>query len=177
MSILTVRKKRTFKFLAVFTLVVMFGSFLASGIVAAEQYTVPSGTLVSVKTTSEISPENVAVGDKVDLVVVDNVIINGKVIIKAGAPATAEVTMVQKKGIVGAAAKIGITLLNAKAVNGGLVPLSGTKTIQGKDRVGESVVFTILCCLLFLFMPGEDAVIPADYQIDGTVSGTVVVTI
>lgn len=143
----------------------------------AAESEIPSGTNLILKTTQDISPDKFALGDKVDLLVVSDINVKGVTLIKAGAPGKGTVTSSIKKGNVGAAAKIGISIEQVQAVDGSWIPISGTKFIEGKDKQTQSIIFTILCCILFLFQKGDNAVITSDMQINATVISDVAVSV
>lgn len=104
-----------------------------------------------------ISPATHIVGQKVLLSVQNDVLVDGQVVIAAGTPATAEVTHSVPKGSVGKPAEIGIDALSTTAVDGTIIPLRGSKVIMGENKQTESLIITLLCCVLALLMKGKDA--------------------
>lgn len=56
---------------------------------------IPAGTLVKTKITTPISTRNAKVGDRVSAVTLENVVVNGDVVIPAGATVTGRVTEVK----------------------------------------------------------------------------------
>ncbi|HOP05752.1 MAG TPA: hypothetical protein PLF13_00530 [candidate division Zixibacteria bacterium] len=144
---------------------------------SAESITVPAGTVVSLRTVEELHPRNLHIGDRVVLRVASDVIIQGKTVIAAGASAHGEITAAKKKGMAGVNAEIGLSVRSVEAVDGTNVALYGTKYSGGQSKTTESVIFTILCCVLFLLMQGEDASIPSGTLIDAELAGTVQVQV
>lgn len=134
---------------------------------ATEALTIPAGTPVLLAFEETVCPLTAQVGQKILLRTTSPVIVDGKVVIAAGAIANAEVTSAQKKGAVGKPAIIGVMLRTVEAVDGTLVPISGTKVIEGENKQATSLVVTILCCILGLLMQGGEAEIAAGSSLDG----------
>ncbi|HMX40960.1 MAG TPA: hypothetical protein PK971_16295 [Saprospiraceae bacterium] len=84
--------------------------------------TLTAGTQVNLMLNEEVDSESVAVGNALDFTVRSNVIVNGKVVIAAGATATGWVKNV-KKGCNGKCSEITITVESATAVDGQTVNL------------------------------------------------------
>lgn len=151
-------KKRTFLKVVAVAVVVSMCPYL--GIVEAVKaavVSVPPGTRVLLRLEETVSPETKSVGDQVTLSVVSDVVVNGKVVIAAGAPAVGEVTVSSKKGAVGKPAEIGFQVTSVMAVDGKSVPLRATRKAEGKSKMTEAIVVTILCCVLGLLMKGGEA--------------------
>jgi hypothetical protein len=137
-------------------------------VAVAATITVPVGTAVTGVFNDPVDPAAASVGQTVMLSVVDPVVIEGAVVIQAGAPILAEVTVAQKRGAVGKPAKIGVALRYVTAVDGSNISLTGQKQIEGEDKQTESLVFTLLCCILGLLEQGAPATVPAGSQVRGT---------
>ncbi len=118
---------------------------------------IPAGTRVRLRLEETVSPETKNAGDQVSLSVIHDVIVDGKVVIAAGAPARGEVTVSSKSGAVGKPAEIGFQVTSATAVDGKSVPLRATRKAEGKSKITEAVVVSILCCVLGLLMKGGKA--------------------
>ena len=144
---------------------------------ARESVTIPAGTIVSLRTIDELHPRNLNVGDRVVLKVVSDVRVLGKVVIAAGASARGEITAAKKSGMAGINARIGFSVKSVQAVDGTTISLYGTKFVEGDAKTTESVIFSFLCCLLFLLMKGEDASIPPGTLVDCETAGTVQVEV
>lgn len=84
--------------------------------------TLTAGTQVSVLLNEAIDAESVAIGNSLDFTVRSNVVVNGKVVIAAGATATGWVKNV-KRACGGKCAEITITVESAQAVDGQTVNL------------------------------------------------------
>lgn len=127
--------------------------------------TVPAGTLVPLSTVAPLNPELVAMGDTVMFVVARDVVVNSKVVIKAGATARGEVTASKNNNLIGIAGKMGIAAKSVEAVDGSTIMLTGSKNVDGKDKMVVSIGLSLICCVLFALMKGGDAEIPAGSEL------------
>lgn len=148
-----------------------------AAVAAAEAISIPAGTPVMLAFDEAVRPETAQVGQKVLLRTTSSVMIDGKIVISEGAIANAEVTSAQKRGAVGKPAIIGVMLRTVEAVDGTLVPISGTKVIEGENKQTEALVITILCCILGLLTQGGEAEITAGSALDGRVDITTTVQV
>ena len=133
---------------------------------------IPAGTPVIVAVNAAITPEAVNIGDAVELSVTSDVVIDGKVVIKAGARASGEVINAKKRNYIGIPSEIAISVRSVQAVDGTTVMLSGTKVVKGKDKMLTSIGLSLICCILFAGMKGGDASIAAGAPITCTVAIT-----
>jgi len=128
-----------------------------------------AGTSVVVRTVTKVTPKEYQVGDKVRLVVVADVKVDGEVVINAGAGALGEVIVANNRGMAGIPAKIGIKVYSATAVDGSEILLTGNKVVEGKSNTANTVVCAVLCTPFALLFSGGSAVIPANDIIEATV--------
>jgi hypothetical protein len=133
----------------------------------------PVGTVVDLTFDTMVTPQTAAVGQNVTLKVANDVKVNGKVVIAAGTTATGEVIQSKKSGSVGQEAEISVTVKHVAAVDGTVVPLSGTKAVVGANKQTTSIVITLLCCILGLLKKGGKAEIPAGSSLRATVAAPV----
>lgn len=174
----TLVRSKMLKVMASLLLVALGGMILAPHVaLAAQTLQVNAGSAIALRVTEAISAEKYNIGDKVNLVVVSDVKVGGVTVIKAGAPAVAEVTTAIQRGIVGSAAKIGITVQSVQAVDGSTIALSGTRLVEGKSKMAQSVIIGVVLCCFAFFIKGGDAIIPVESQINAIVlaNATVVV--
>jgi hypothetical protein len=157
------------------TVIWLIGFFLLLNVSiphAVETVTLRDGTLVILKVLETIGPEGLGPGDIIKLEVAEDVKVNKKVVIKRGTPAVAEVITAEKRGMMGKAGKIAISLRSTMAVDGQKIPLRGTLRREGAERVGASVAVSALVCPLALLLKGEGAEIPAGSEVKGYVDNT-----
>jgi len=131
--------------------------FLMTSNVSAEEVEIPAGTPVALRFTQTISSEEAALGQSVSLSAARDIIVKGKVVIKAGAPAQASIVTVKKKGAIGEAGELIVSARSVTAVDGTEVPLRDTMSITGKEKVGGTVALSAIICPLFLLRKGEEA--------------------
>lgn len=144
---------------------------------AAEKVTIPAGTIIGLRTTTPLSPEHLNVGDLVMLAVISDVLVDGVVVIKGGAPARGEIVSSKSRNMIGIAAKIGLSVRSLEAVDGTTIPMYGTKLAEGKSKMGASIGLSLICCVLFALMKGGDASIASGTEIQATTAGTTVITV
>ena len=159
-----------FKSTAIITLLCNLFLFLGSECVWAEclALTIPSGTPVTIRIDQDIDSKQFTAGSKVQASVVNDIVVSGQVLIRAGSPCDVNVISSKKAGIVGSPGSITISVNNVKAVDGKNVPItSAVMTEEGKSEVTTAVVITILCCILGLLIKGKEGVIKAGTQVTG----------
>ena len=138
-------------------------------IYANTEVEIPVGTTVLLAFQSAVHPMTANVGEKVFLTVVNDIEVDGYVVIKAGAHAIGEISQSVKKGSIGKPATIGVLLRSVEAVNGKNISLSGSKVLSGEDKQSDALLITILCCVLGLMMKGGDVEMAQGTTVEGTV--------
>jgi hypothetical protein len=139
--------------------------FVFPHVALAENVTVPAQTSVELTTTAAIDPVMVNIGDQITLQAANDVVVNGKVVIQAGAPATARVTQAKKNNYIGIPASIGIVVEHVQAVDGNMIAISGAQVQEGDNKMVVSIGLSLICCLLFALMKGGTATIPSGTRI------------
>lgn len=124
--------------------------------------TLAAHTPIVIRCTDTITTRDIVSGGTVDFAVVSDVKdANGKVLVKAGTPATAQITFSKPRGRIGQSGEVTVSDFHTIAVDGTYVPLSGSVSARPDDKMVLSVCLGILICPLFLLMRGEDAQLPA----------------
>ncbi|RAK69822.1 hypothetical protein DLM85_02920 [Hymenobacter edaphi] len=133
--------------------------------------TLKAGTLVVLETSNPLSSKDAQLGQSVTLRVKYDVMINGRAVIKAGAPGSAQVvTAEQRKGL-GKEGSLAIRPTVVQAVDGQMIPLTGSGVGQnGQDTKGGTIALAVVVSPLFLLKKGKDATIPAGYEMQATVA-------
>lgn len=99
-----------------------------------KSYTVPAGTSISVQLPAEVSTKTAQVGDRLTAHLTSDLVVDGKVLAKAGAPLQGAVTQViSGSRTVGGKPTLGIAFDNLTFADGGDRPVSGRIT-QVADR-------------------------------------------
>lgn len=110
--------------------------------------------------------------DTVNLSVTSDVVVDGKVVVKADAQTSGEVISTKKRNYVGIPAEIGISIRSVQAVDKTTVILSGSKVIKGQNKMVTSIGLSLICYILFAGMKGIEVSIPAGTQITAMVAVT-----
>lgn len=121
-----------------------------------------SHTPIMIRCTETISTRDIVSGGEVNFAVVNDIKdANGNILIKAGAPVTAQISFSRTKGMLGRSGEVTVTDFHTTAVDGTYVPLSGSVSARPDDKMVMSIVLSVLICPLFLLMKGDDAQLPA----------------
>ncbi len=112
---------------------------LTLGMLAAAQ-AVPAGTHITVRTDSQISSASARVGQKFHANLVKDLVVNGKTIAKAGAPASGKVTYTKSSGRLHDPGQVTIRLTSIQLTNGKLLPISTSGFhAKGKSHTKSNV--------------------------------------
>ena len=146
------------------------------------EITIPDGTPMEVESTFTVSSGEVEEGSAVSFTVVHPVKVNGVIVIRAGARATARVTKAKKGGSWGRAGQLAWMMQDVVAVDGSKVPLEFTKSTKGDSKGGTVATGIVVTGLLFWpaaplwgFKKGKDAKVPAGRRFDVAVHGNTTV--
>jgi hypothetical protein len=85
--------------------------------------TIPAGSAITVRLASEISSGTAKAGDRFDATLAHSLVVNGKTLAKAGAPARGKVTSAKSSGRLHAPGELALRLTSVQ-VNGKMVPIS-----------------------------------------------------
>ncbi|MCF0198233.1 MAG: hypothetical protein HUK02_02770 [Bacteroidaceae bacterium] len=104
---------------------------------AKAQTVLPSGTVVTVQITNEVTSKNAA--ELAQAAVLSDVSVGGQVLVKAGAPVMLQVEKTKARGV-GRAGVINIVPVSTVAVDGSVVPLNATPSnYEGDKKLGKAV--------------------------------------
>jgi hypothetical protein len=148
-------------------------------IVQAEttKVTVSSGLPVILRFEETISSRTARVGQTVRMVVQQDVVCEGKTVIKAGTPVNARVANVKKKGVLGAEGRISVIVDSVPAVDGTIVSLGASTQSEGSNQLVLALVLGIILCLPLLLITGTSGEITSGSVANGTIASNVAVTI
>ncbi len=137
------------------------------------------GTPVKLRLMRNLSSADARIGEMVDFEVLEDVKVNGIVVIARGGLAIATVTAAQAKRRMGRGGKLDVNIDYVKLVSGEKVALRAVKGGQGGGHVGvmtTAIVATSLVFFpaapLFLFMKGKDITIPKGTEVTAYINGT-----
>ncbi len=145
---------------------------------AAAPFTLFDGTPVRMRLSQTVSSADAHVGQTVSLEVLDEVRLNGLVVVPKGATAIATVTKAKPKGHFGHAGQLDINIDYVRLADDQKAALRAVKDVKGGGHTGAmtgAMVATSLVFLpaapLFLFMHGKDVAIPQGTEITAFVNG------
>lgn len=150
----------------------------ASNFTSAKGFVLEDTTPVKLRLNRTISSSDSKVGDTVDFEVLQDINVNGTLVIAKGGLACATVTEAQAKRRMGRAGKLDINIDYVKLVTGDKAALRAVKEVQGGSHtvgmtagiVATSLVF-FPAAPFFLFMHGKDISIPKGTEITAYVNG------
>lgn len=146
--------------------------FLVASVAFAGTITVPNGSVIPVKSTSQLSSDQLMLGQEVIFSVAQDVKIEGQVVIKAGSPVYGSVQESKGGQMAGIAGSIVIALNSVVAVDGTNISISGSFSNAAKSEVGGTVAVGVILCPLALLNTGDDGVIPVGAQVRAMTMGT-----
>ncbi len=137
-------------------------------------------TPVRLRLNRTISSADAHVGDTVDFETLDDITVNGTLVIPKGALAFATVTEAQSKRRMARGGKLDINIDYVKTVSGDKAALRAVKDVKGGGHTGGMVGGMVATAIVFfpaapffLFMHGKDISIPKGTEITAYVSGDV----
>jgi PEGA domain len=150
----------------------------SSNFTSAKGFVLEDTTPVKLRLNRTISSSDSKVGDTVDFEVLQDLNVNGTLVIAKGGLAYATVTEAQAKRRMGRAGKLDINIDYVKLVTGDKAALRAVKEVQGGSHtvgmtagiVATSLVF-FPAAPFFLFMHGKDISIPKGTEITAYVNG------
>jgi len=136
------------------------------------------GTVVSLTLARELSSAKESAGNRVDFVVVEDVKVNGIVVIPKAGTAWGTVIDAKPKRRLGRAGKLDVRIDEVRLADGERVTLRASQEAKGKGRSGAMTVGIVATGVLFfpaapvfLFMHGKDVVIAQGTPVTAYVDG------
>jgi tRNA pseudouridine-54 N-methylase len=126
----------------------------------------------------QLSSASVKDGDPVNFAVVEDVVVDGQVVIKQGAPVRGVIVDAAEKRRMGRAGRLSYTVNETRAVDKGVVRLRAVQNKKGDSNVTSTAVTTTAVAVFvpvaapfFLLRKGADIVVPEGTRIDTFVDG------
>jgi hypothetical protein len=145
---------------------------------AASGPRLPDGTRIAVRVAEQISSASVKDNDPITLAVVEDVMVDGQVVIKQGTPVRGVIIDAEAKRRMGRAGKLHYSITETKAVDRSVIRLRAVQERKGDSNVTSTAVTTTAVAVfvpvaapLFLLRKGHDVVIPEGTRIDAFVDG------
>ena len=134
--------------------------------ISAAPHVLRAGTAVPLVTSADLSSNTAIQGQRFDLAVTKNVLVDGMVVTPKGTRAVGEVSRIVDKGMFGKAGKIEVRVLFLE-LGGRRIRLDGLSGEKGKSGLGVTAVAVVLVGTLGGFVKGKSAVIPAGAKLSG----------
>lgn len=134
----------------------------------AGQMVLAAGTEVPMKTIRELSSRTNRQGDRFDLVVSEDVLVDGHIVIPRGARGVGEIAKLVPKGSFGKSGKLETRLLYV-AIGNHRIRLDGHAADRGKSGTGATVATAVFAGVASAFVTGTSAVIPIESTMVGYV--------
>ena len=138
----------------------------------------PDGTRIPVRTMEALSSATLKDSDQVTFAVVEDVIVDGEVVIKQGTPVRGTIVDAEAKRRMGRAGKLQYTVNETKGVDRSVIRLRALQDRKGDSNVTSTAVTTVavgvfvpVAAPFFLLRKGHDIVVPEGTRIDTFVDG------
>ena len=136
------------------------------------------GTRISVRLIEGISSATAKEGDILAFEILEDISVDGRVLVKQGTPARGVVVSAQAKRRMGRSGSISYSVTETKALDGSTVRLRATKERAANSSVGSTAVATAGVALLVpvaapfvLLRKGKDMAVAAGTRVDAYVEG------
>jgi|SRR5882724_1627193 len=103
-------------------------------------FTLRSGTVIHLKLIKTLSSAGAKLGDRVDLEVAEDVVIDGIAVVAKGAAAVGTVTDVETKKHLGHGGKLGVSLNSVRLASNDNAPIRGYQEAQGANSTAGAVL-------------------------------------
>ena len=136
----------------------------------ADTIRLPANTRIFVETSQDLIGKRgqAEQGQIVRANVWRDVVVNGHVLVAAGAPVMAKVDEVKHRNIAGVKGKMTVGAYETESVDGQVIQLHGGYHKDGKSRMALSITLGVLF-ILPIFIPGKAAELPAGTVFDASV--------
>ncbi len=149
-----------------------------SNYTSAKGFVLEEGTPVKLRINRTISSADAHTGDTVDFDVLEDVSVNGTLVIPKGGLALATVTEAQAKRRMARGGKLDINIDYVKLLSSEKAPLRAVKDVKGGGHTGVMVGGIVATAIVFfpaapffLFMHGKDISIPKGTEVTAYVNG------
>ncbi len=147
-----------------------------TGPVIADTVKLTSGTPIELSLFHTINGKTARIGKRVTFRLLNDIIVNGGIVISAGTNAFGEVVNIDKPGFFGKPGSLSINVKSIEAVDGSDIQLSGTLEATGKSKATLSIILTIFFLVGF-FIPGGDASLHKGTIMDAKTIGNVAIEV
>lgn len=152
----------------------------APAVTSSKAFLLEDGTPVHLVLSENLSSADAVTGQTVEFEVVDDVVVNGLVVIPHGSMAWATVTDAEHKKRMGRAGKLDLNIDKVRLADGERALLRAVKETKGGGHQGAMVGAMVATSLvvwpaapLFLMMHGKDVTLPKGTNISAFVQGNI----
>jgi hypothetical protein len=145
---------------------------VVAGNSSEQEVVLHEGTPVRMRINRTVSSATATEGDNVDFETLDDVKVNGSVVIPAGSSAMGTVTQAMSKRHMGKGGKLDMNIDYVRLPNGDKLPLRGVENLKGGGHGGAMTGGMVATAIvfwpaapLFLFVHGKDISIPKGHEI------------
>ena len=136
----------------------------------AQNLKLSEGTVVRVRITENIQTRKkggVKVGEIINFNVVNDVNVNGRIVIRQNAAGTGTITVAKRAKSFGRKGSLDFTIDYVDAVDGQKVPIRSTsKAVAGKGRKGVMAATVLFVSVLGVFIRGKQAIVEKGTEFD-----------
>jgi hypothetical protein len=145
---------------------------------AAVPLVIQHGTAVPVKLLEQVSSSEGKAGSVVRMEAAADVVVDGMVVVRRGAPLTATLTAVQKKAKTVPDGRVSLHMSDVEMANGARLAVDGTRSARGghvNSKVYKGLVIASLVALstagavTALLIRGEEIVLPEGIELEASV--------
>ena len=129
--------------------------------VAVGHIEIPDGTEVKLRLLETVSSSTAKTDDRVRFEAVDDILVDGKVVIAKGSQARGVVTEAERKKSFGRGGKLDFTIDSVKAVDGQDIRLRASRERRGDENYAKAGVLTFVFLPAGLFIRGKDVEVKA----------------
>ncbi len=133
------------------------------------------GMPIKLQLLNKLDSHMAKTGDRIEFEIVNDVVVEGVIVLRRGASATGVITASQASKTMGRAGRLSFTIDEIRLKNGEKVPVRAYNRTSGENRTGEMVNLMlnapIVAAPFFLLMHGTNTVFPRGTQITAFVNG------
>jgi hypothetical protein len=122
-----------------------------------DEIVLAEGTPINVAVAKEVTSKEAKPNDPVDFTVVDDLVINGQVVVRKGTPAVGSVINAEKGGYMGKSGKLAVQVESTSTSDGQRLKLRAAKGREGDDKTTSTMVLSMMISPAFLFRKGSEA--------------------
>jgi len=128
----------------------------AAAAAASGKLMLPQGTAVPLIFTSDVNSKTAHVGDKISLILAEDLKAGDAVVVKKGTASVVTITEVDKPRVMGVPGEV-VFKADSLQVDGTTIKLRGIAAKQGQDKMGEASGLMVFPVPVGLFVHGKEA--------------------